>query len=201
MSTSLSGLPLLYLCRHGQTDWNAEGRIQGQREIALNETGRQQARRNGERLAELLGSAAGFDFLASPMARTFETMRIVRTTMKLPEEDFRTDSRLVELNFGNWEGFTVREIGKRDPVARKARLDDKWNYVPEGDAAESYAMLAERVRPAFLALDRPTVMVAHGGVTRVFLALYAGVDREEAAHQLIPQDKVLQAEDGRIAWV
>ena len=69
----------LYLVRHGETDWNAEGRIQGQRDVPLNARGRAQARRNGEVLRDLLGERAGtIRYLASPLGRTRETMEIIR---------------------------------------------------------------------------------------------------------------------------
>ena len=66
---------LIYMIRHGQTDWNAEGRLQGQQDIPLNEIGRAQATRNGSTLLSSAGSAiADFDFVASPLSRTRETL-------------------------------------------------------------------------------------------------------------------------------
>ena len=74
---------LIYLIRHGQTDWNAEGRLQGQADTGLNDTGRAQATRNGEFLAGLVADPAAFDFVASPLSRTRETMERVRAAMGL----------------------------------------------------------------------------------------------------------------------
>lgn len=93
-------VPTIYFIRHGQTDWNAEGRFQGQCDIPLNDTGRAQAGRNGRALATAIGAADGFDFVSSPLQRASETMRILRRELGLDPTDFRTDARLVEINVG-----------------------------------------------------------------------------------------------------
>ncbi|WP_102959912.1 histidine phosphatase family protein [Mangrovicella endophytica] len=195
-------LPTLYLCRHGQTDWNAEGRIQGQRDIPLNDLGRTQAARNGRYLKETLGdAAASFRYVASPLGRTQETMRILRREIGLDPADFELDPRLVELHFGDWQGWTLRELKERDSAGIAARRRDKWNFLPPGDGAESYERLATRVRPVFESLDGPTIMVAHGGVSRAFLRLYCGVSPADAAQAGIEQDRILTLDEGRAAWV
>ena len=61
--------PKIYYIRHGQTDWNAEQRFQGQKDIPLNNTGREQARHNGKTLSGLLGKADGYEFISSPLSR------------------------------------------------------------------------------------------------------------------------------------
>lgn len=194
-------LPHLFLCRHGQTDWNAERRIQGQEDVPLNDLGRGQAARNGAWLRERLGEAApGWDFLASSLERTRETMEILRSRLGLPPGGYRTDPRLMELHFGAWQRSTLAEVGDRMPAALAARERDKWNYVPAGEAAESYAMLERRMAPVLEALDRPTVVVTHGGVARAFLHRWGGLDAAEAAHVDIPQDRVLECANGAIVW-
>ena len=100
-------LPLVYFVRHGQTDWNAEHRLQGQADIALNALGRAQATRNGRKLAELIADPADFDFVASPLGRTRETMELVRAAMGLEPHGYRTDPRLIEVHFGDWQGHTL----------------------------------------------------------------------------------------------
>ena len=73
--------PLLYYIRHGETDWNREGRLQGQHDIPINATGRSQARHCGGVLRELIErdriDPAGLDFVASPLGRARETMELV----------------------------------------------------------------------------------------------------------------------------
>ena len=200
--TSLSTLPELYVSRHGQTDWNAEGRLQGQVEVPLNALGRAQAQRNGRYLRNVLGDRAkAFRFLASPLGRASETMRIIRAELGLDRDDFATDDRLVELNFGGWGGSTMAEVATFDADGIKRRKADKWAFVPPGDGAESYALLAERARPVFEAITEPTILVAHGGITRSFLALYTGLAGQEAARIEIPQDRILHVANGHTAWV
>lgn len=195
-------LPHLFIVRHGQTDWNAEARLQGQEEIPLNALGRRQAARNGRHLAGLLGSTAvDYRFLASPMLRTRETMRIIRTELGLDPDGYETDERLIELHFGDWQGSTLAEVGKRDPAAVEAREAAKWAYVPPGDDAESYELLAQRAAPVFESLTTPTIVVAHGGILRSFLKIYGAMPPADAAHMIIPQDRILEVRDGILAWV
>lgn len=198
----MSDLPLLYLCRHGQTDWNAERRLQGQSDIPLNALGRAQARRNGRYLKIALGTAAAdFLFMSSPMSRAVDTMRLLRRELGLEPDDFRRDPRLAEIHFGDWQGFTVKELEARDPEACARREADKWNFLPPGQGAETYEALSERVSPVFRALDRHAIVTAHGGITRAFLHRFAGYSKAEASHIDVPQDRILRCEAGRIAWV
>src|ERR1700738_2430472 len=106
----MANLPTLIFIRHGETDWNAEGRMQGQRDIPLNDTGRAQARRNGTAIKAAKPEAVDFDFLASPLSRSRETMEIVRAAMGLPPDGYATDDRLKELTFGTWEGLTDKDL-------------------------------------------------------------------------------------------
>ncbi|WP_279481559.1 histidine phosphatase family protein [Aureimonas sp. SK2] len=198
----MKSLPLIYLCRHGQTDWNASARLQGQSDIPLNRQGVAQAQRNGRYLANVLKSeCAAFDFVSSPMRRAADTMRGIRREMGLESEAFRTDERLKEIHFGDWQGYTVPELHQRFPTEAARREADKWNFLPPGTGAETYAGLAERIAPVFRGLDRPSIVVAHGGVTRAFLNVFAGLSPVEASHLDIPQDRILRVRDGRIDWV
>ena len=193
---------LIYLTRHGQTDWNAEARFQGQRDIPLNGTGRAQAKGNGETLRDLLGRAEGFDFVASPLGRTRETMEIVRGAMGLDPAAYRTDERIKELSFGAWEGLTMPEIEARTARdVQDAREADKWNFRPPGDRAESYADLAARVEGWLADVREPTVAVIHGGVVRTLFRLVGGMGEDEAAHAPDPQDRVLRIAGDTIEWL
>ncbi|MCF3640169.1 phosphoglycerate mutase family protein [Rhizobium sp. TRM95111] len=192
---------LLYMIRHGQTDWNAEGRLQGQRDIPMNDFGRGQARANGVALgAVLAGSRERFDFVASPLGRTRETMELVRGAMGLPPRDYRTDDRLVEVSFGDWEGYTMAEIKMhaRERVRERARA--KWDFIPPGENAESYEILSWRIGSWLKDVTRPMVCVSHGGVFRALFKLL-GAEREEAATTPIHQDRILRVDDSGCEWL
>jgi broad specificity phosphatase PhoE len=193
--------PLVYIARHGQTAWNAEARLQGQADTDLNALGRQQATENGQRLAELIHNPQDFDFVASPMKRTRETMERLRAAMYLDPHAYRTDPHLVEVHFGDWQGFTFAELETRYPGARRTRALDKWNFQPPGERAESYQMLLQRVRPWFDALNRQTVCVTHGGVMRTLFRFVLGMEEDEAANLEIPQDRVLRLQGERLEWL
>ena len=190
----------LYFVRHGETDWNVAGRLQGQRDVPLNGRGRDQASAVGRLLRDMLApNVADLDYVASPLQRTRETMGLLRVAMGLPAEPFAMDDRLKEIAFGQWEGRTWRDIRKSEPQTAQARDADRWGYVPpEG---ESYAMLAERVKPWLASLDGDTLVVSHGGVARVFLVLLASMSPCEAPAAPIEQGRVLVIEGGQANWV
>src|SRR5690606_932990 len=109
-------------------------------------TGRLQADRNGLRLAEMIADPRSFDYVASPLGRTVETMRRIRMALGLPAEGFRTDDRLKEVHFGDWQGFTYAELEAREPGCTSARAGMKWRFLPPGQQAESYEAMARRVK-------------------------------------------------------
>lgn len=192
---------LAYFIRHGQTDWNAEFRLQGQADIALNALGREQAAENGRSLARLIVEPDTFDFVASPMARTRRTMELLRGAMGLDPAGYRLDERLKELNFGDWQGYTARELEAMHPGSTRERELAKWDFCPAGEGAESYQMLMERVEPVFRELRGPAVCVTHGGVMRALFRLAGAATKEEACALAIPQDRILRWQAGTLEWL
>lgn len=193
--------PLVYFVRHGRTTWNAESRLQGQADTDLDAVGQAQADGNGARLAALIDDPAAFDFVASPMRRTRETMERIRVAMGLSRDGYRTDPRLVEVHFGDWQGFTMAELEAREKESTAPRLRGKWDFVPPGEGAESYEMLMLRIRPFYQELAMPTVCVTHGGVIRSLFRIVEGMSKHEAADLEIVQDRVLRLRDGRLEWL
>lgn len=189
----------LILVRHGETDWNREGRLQGGQDIPLNDLGRRQAAEAAGRLKALEPAYAGLDYIASPMQRARETMDILRRELDLPAETYAIDQRLRELTFGAWEGFTWRDVRKAEREQAHLRERDKWGFVPPG--GESYRMLAERIRPVLEGLQRETVIVSHGGVARAVLALIGAVATQDAARVEIWQGKLLVVTGSRADWL
>jgi probable phosphoglycerate mutase len=192
--------PILYYIRHGETDWSVDARLQGGRDIPINENGRGQARRCGEILRDLLArdgrAADSFDFVASPLGRARETMEIARAELGLPTEGYRTDARLTEVGFGGWEGFSLDELHASAPDLIAARERDKWRFVPP--QGESYEAMSLRVARWYADQTRDTVAVAHGGTLRGLIVRLGIMSSEEAPMLDIGQGVVYLIADGRM---
>ena len=192
--------PLLYYVRHGETDWNRDGRLQGRRDTSLNARGREQAVCCGEILRALFArnglDAAALDYVASPLQRARETMERMREALGLPPHAYRVEPHLAEIAFGDWEGLTLAEVAMRDPEGFAARERDKWAFVPPN--GESYQQVSMRVAECYEALRTDTVVAAHGGTARA-LMVHLGIDVPAAAPRLsIEQGVVYVLGPGRL---
>jgi broad specificity phosphatase PhoE len=194
----------LIFVRHGETPYNAENRLQGQRDVPLGARGRDQASAVGRTLRARIGAEidrleAADAFVASPLLRTRETMELARDAMGLSPKRYRLDPALRELTFGDWEGLTWPEVRALDPKGLAARRADKWTYVPP--KGESYAMLAKRVRSWLETLTADAFVVSHGGVARALMTLIAGVPGALAADAPIVQGRALLFDKGGYNWI
>lgn len=142
----------LLLARHGETDWNREGRWQGHADVSLNDRGRDQARALAARIAD-----EPFDVIyASDLARALETARIIADVRGM---DVITDPGLREIDVGRWSGLTPFEISARFPG-----MDDH-----DGETAEQHLA---RVVDAFTRIastheGKRLLVVSHGKTLRV----------------------------------
>jgi broad specificity phosphatase PhoE len=202
MTSSLPALPpglTIYFVRHGETDWNAEQRYQGQTDIPLNPKGRAQAARNGRCLLEQLGRTPATDFVASPLLRTVETMSIMRQSMGLVPLSTPTDDRLKEQHFGHWEGQRWVDLPKSDPDGFVARQADIWGWLPKG--GENYQMVTDRILAWLETIARDTVVVSHGNVSRTLRGIVLGLDQIAVPKLECPQDKVLVLKGRTAVWI
>ena len=189
----------LYVIRHGETDWNAERRYQGQVDVPLNDKGRAQARRNGEALATCGLAPQAVDFVASPLGRARETMEIVRTRLGLEATGYRLDPALKELSYGHWQGVLQSELPARDPKGVAARAKDPFTWRP--DDGESYADLLGRTETWLKGVRRDSVIAAHGGTLRCLHALLLGLPDKDVPTLAVPQDRVLIVKNGKGTWL
>jgi broad specificity phosphatase PhoE len=191
-------MPILYYVRHGETDFNAEQRLQGRQDTLLNARGRLQAKDSGVLLRDLFArdnrGAGDFVYVSSPLQRARETMEILRPPLGLPPQPYATDDRLMEISYGAWEGLTLPEIEARMPGMLAERERDKWDFAPPG--GESYRELTARIGEWYASLTRDTVVAAHGGGVRALMALFNVLPKEEATHAQIAQGVVYVFADG-----
>jgi broad specificity phosphatase PhoE len=158
----------VYLARHGQTDYNLEGRFQGHLPVPLNGTGRAQARELAERAA-----AHRFAVLwCSPLLRARETADIVARRIGL---DPREDARLVETDAGDWTDLSFAEVQARSPECFEAFLAGDPAFAFPG--GESFAAQQLRVSEAVAQVEQgplPALVVCHGLVIRAALSWHSG---------------------------
>lgn len=164
----------ILLARHGETPWNAEGRYQGQEDIALSPVGLAQAQALGARLAAQRIDRA----VASPLSRARRTAQLALGPAR--ESMLQLDAGLQEIAHGSWEGLLSSEIRARDP-ARLAAWRDAPDSVQMPDGGESLAQVFDRAWPAFaracagLGDDDTLLVVAHDAVNRVILCRVLGI--------------------------
>ena len=154
----------VYLARHGQTQWNVEGRRQGRLDSPLTPRGQLQARRNADLLSD-----QGIDSLfTSPLGRARRTAEILGETLGLPAQALED---LAEVAHGTWSGLTSAEIDAGWPGQRAAREQDKYAFrFPDG---ESYADADVRAGRALLEIARTgarrPLLVSHEMIGRMLL--------------------------------
>ena len=188
----------IYLVRHGETDWNQAGLLQGQTDIALNVQGLEQAREAAERLKEVPFEIA----FCSPLIRAKRTAETIIGDRKIT---LTTDERLRELNFGPWEGVDIRTI--KDAASQP--FTNPGSYIPP-EGAESFAQLYKRsgefVDQVLLPLEgtyETVLVVAHGGVNRSILnpILNIPVDDFWRMHMGNCATAILDCTDGKLSML
>ena len=183
----------LLLVRHGETQWNREGRIQGVLDSPLTKQGEEQARINGE----LLDSLGVTDLIASPLGRAADTTRIMTEVMQART---RFDDRLKERNCGAWGGLTWTEAEQGYPEQWRARALDPYGFSPPG--GESLVQLEPRVRGLAsdieawmeeLSLDgRRVGVVTHGITMRVLLKCLLELEQTFVSRIRCPNEVVYE---------
>jgi broad specificity phosphatase PhoE len=194
-------MPVLYYVRHGETDFNLEGRLQGRRDTELNAHGRRQAAECGLLLQDLFvrdrRRAADLVYISSPLKRARQTLEVLRATLGLDPREYDIDGRLAEIAYGDWEGLTLSEIEARTPGILARRDHDKWDFASPG--GESYCQLAARIGDWYASVTRDAVVAAHGGGVRALMALLRILPEEEATRAPIEQGVVYVFADGTMS--
>lgn len=161
----------LYLLRHGRTQWNEEGRLQGRTDIPLSEEGRRSALAAGMELEKVPFDAA----FSSPLQRARETVELILRGKDVP---MQTDARLIELSFGAAEGMRLCDFPEGEQPTRTLFAAPE-RYVPPTNG-ESYEALVHRCRSFLDEWIVPeeerwahVLVVAHGAAVRgLFSAMF-----------------------------
>ncbi len=177
----------LLLVRHGETDWNAEGRIQGMLDVPLNALGVQQAELAAAELARTIDVA---EMVSSDLVRTRETATpIAEATGFEP----RFDARIRERNFGIWQGKTYEEWRVQDAVGMARYNSGDPDYGPEG--GETASQFLKRCVDAVTDLvlgskEKTLILVTHGGVVSSMVRHAQGLNPQSARTWSVPNASI-----------
>jgi broad specificity phosphatase PhoE len=188
---------MIYLIRHGQTEFNREDRVQGRVDSPLTERGMEQARAMGARLGSIVREEGGEWVLeTSPLGRARQTAAIIAEVAGLPEP--LVDDRLIEVGYGVFEGFTRVELDEKWP--EYAGVNGIFGRAPGGETFDALSARAGDwlAEVGQAPLQRRTVAVTHAGVVRTLRGLYLGQGVEAMRQMDKPQGVIFRFADGRI---
>ncbi|MFN4143572.1 histidine phosphatase family protein [Aestuariivirga sp.] len=188
--------PPICFVRHGETDWNVQGLIQGWTDTPLNARGHIQARAVAQALRASPEFSGDCAFVVSPLLRARQTMAHIAEALDVAPRHIAVDPAVKELGFGVWEGKPFWEL-KSSPVY-PAHPEDRYFWRPE--RGESYEDGQARIEDWLGTLDRPTVVVAHGAIGRCLVAGIAGLPHRELVELTMHQGYYCRLEPGRAEW-
>ena len=188
--------PPIYFVRHGETDWNVQGLIQGWTDIPLNPKGHTQASAVARALTAVPGFSPDFAFVVSPLQRARQTMGYIAEALALEAPQIAIEPAVTELGFGEWEGKPFWEL-KASPIY-PAHPEDRYAWRPVN--GESYEDGHIRINRWLDTLDRPTVVVAHGAIGRCLIAEIAGLPRRDLVELTMRQGFYCRLWNGKAEW-
>lgn len=185
-------MSMIYLVRHGQTEFNAAGRWQGQVDSPLTSLGLTQA----ALVAELLYTFVKNNDVAifsSPLGRAYTTATIIADKLN-KRDNIIVDSRLMEIGMGAWDGLTDFEIESEWPNARNGLERDEWFFhSPDG---ETYEIMSKRVGTALNDIKNHSaqtkIIVSHGVTGKILRGLYSSLSKEDALKLDVPHDAIFR---------
>ncbi len=189
---------MIYLVRHGQTVFNAEGRYQGASDSPLTPRGEDQAHSVGAVLKTLIAGRVTVTVWSSPLGRALQTAAIVQRELRL-DTKIVIDARLREVSLGLWDGLTVVDIENLYPGACDGTTAYDWYFrSPDGESANEVESRLTSWLTEVASMTGCQVVVSHGLVGRLLRGLYASLPRSEALMLDIPQDSVFRLIAGTV---
>jgi broad specificity phosphatase PhoE len=188
--------PPVYFVRHGETEWNRLGIIQGWTDIPLNETGHGQAKSVARAFDAHPEVTRNCRFAVSPLERTRQTMGHIANALSLPDAQMAIEPCIKELGFGVWEGKPFWEL-KASPIY-PADPEARYAWRPEG--GESYSDGQERLAAWLSAITEPTVVVAHGAIGRCLIGHLTNLSVREMMGIRMHQGQYCEIANGVATW-
>ena len=183
--------------RHGETEWNIQGRYQGQSDIPLSEKGRAQVAALGKRFEGIPVDVV----YSSPLQRAYDSARAIAEPKGLP---IRLVEGIKELDFGRWDGLTLEMLREQFGDSFMKYRTEPFHYPMEGEGTLNRAKLRvgaalEEIKEEYRHTDKTVVVVAHGGILK--LAIFYLLDMSSRFYRCIELDNtsltILDIEEDR----
>ncbi|HCG8426238.1 TPA: histidine phosphatase family protein [Vibrio parahaemolyticus] len=187
----------IFVLRHGETEFNADKKLQGHCNSSLTSKGSDQARRVGTTLKQYVENRP-FRVYSSTLGRALQTSQIVCEELNYSYENLNKDPRLKEFSLGEWEQRTIPSLEQEVP-----NLLAQNDWYLQAPNCETYESVRERLSSwlSDVTHDEDIVVVSHGLTGIVLRGLLLGMDYTQVWQQDLPQDAFFIIEDGRITRV
>lgn len=189
----------MYLIRHGETEFNVEGKFQGQSNSPLTENGKDQIYQVARMLKMELGDDIhNWEIISSPLGRAMDSTKILCETLAYDLTKVQTDERLAEVSVGDWAGLYIEDIKAQWPRLLEGTNHYNWYFNSLG--GERYANVEGRVK-AFLESVKDKeklIVVAHGVTSRIIRGLYQNLDKDEALSLEVAHETFFKLADGDV---
>lgn len=191
---------MMYLVRHGETEFNIQRRLQGRFDSPLTPKGVAQAQAIGRHLRTLVEPTEGWIIESSPLARTVRTAEIIKAEIGI-SSDVITDHRLREVSMGSWDGLCREEIEERWPGALGPSTRLNWvNSRPDGETLQAaMARLSDWLES--VADERNRIVVSHGISGSLIRGIYANLPQQEMLRLPVPQDSFFELRNGSVQHI
>lgn len=184
---------MIYIVRHGQTQWNKTKRKQGRKDSPLTRKGLEQALSVGATLSEEMKHPQNFKLVISPQWRCQQFASLICEVLGLDFSNCILEEDIREHSFGLWEGKTEEEIGREFPgfLEKRYKTENYWSYVvPMG---ESYELLSKRVEVVLEKYqNQDVIFVCHEMVSKVMRGLLMNYDNSTTLNLRHPQDTIFK---------
>ncbi|KOE04309.1 histidine phosphatase family protein [Vibrio parahaemolyticus] len=187
----------IFVLRHGETEFNADKKLQGHCNSSLTSKGSDQARRVGTTLKQYVENRP-FRVYSSTLGRALQTSQIVCEELNYSYENLNKEPRLKEFSLGEWEQRTIPSLEQEVP-----NLLAQNDWYLQAPNCETYESVRERLSSwlSDVTHDEDIVVVSHGLTGIVLRGLLLGMDYTQVWQQDLPQDAFFIIEDRRITRV
>ncbi|WP_314068084.1 histidine phosphatase family protein [uncultured Vagococcus sp.] len=191
---------MIYLLRHGETEFNRLGKYQGILDSPLTPLGRAQVSQNSILLKHQLTSSKQLSIYASPLGRAMDSAKIICQHLDYPFDDVIIDERLQEVDLGEWSGHSFSELKQDYPQALAATNQYQWYFqAPNG---ESYDHVVNRCRNWLKDIDseKCNIVISHGLLGRILRGVYANLNQDDTLEQAVPQKGFYRLREREISY-